>query len=120
MANRIVGVRLNPRQFKMLDAVMVSVSSDLPSSIGVTYSIVFRELLERFYSSALDDAKRSLDPDVVAAFLRSMDVWDLDLCRQLCFLADLRENGILDSFDHSDSFEEIVYHAAEVLQVEVL
>lgn len=53
----------------------------------------------------------------IAETLRNSDIWDMDSARDLCELADMA-----DEFDAADgdTFESIVFAAAEVLGVEII
>ncbi len=53
----------------------------------------------------------------IAEAIRNADEWDSDDCRELCELA-----GIEDEWDAAggETFEQVVYKAAEILGVEVL
>lgn len=52
----------------------------------------------------------------IAEKIRNKDQWDLDLCESLC-----EEAGMLDEWKESDgdSFEQVVFRAAEKLGVEI-
>ena len=52
----------------------------------------------------------------IAAKIREADTWDADNCRDLCELA-----GIADEWDAADgeTFEDVVYKAANILGVEI-
>lgn len=52
----------------------------------------------------------------IAEALRSADVWDADLARELCALA-----GMASAWEAADgdSFERVVYQAAEKLGVDI-
>ena len=52
----------------------------------------------------------------IAEKIRNMDTWDEDLCRELC-----EEAGMADEWDAADgeTFESIIWRAAEKLGVEV-
>lgn len=53
----------------------------------------------------------------IAEALRSADTWDMELARELCELA-----GMAEAFDAADgdTFESVIYTAAEKLGVEVI
>lgn len=53
----------------------------------------------------------------IAEALRSADTWDMDSARELCELA-----GMTREFDASDgeTFESVIYAAADKLGVEVI
>lgn len=53
----------------------------------------------------------------IAAAIRSMDTWDHDLCTELCELAGLEDEW--EAAD-GDTFESILYKAADVLGVELI
>lgn len=57
------------------------------------------------------------DADDVAERIRTADEWDMDDCRELCTLA-----GLEDEWAKADgeTFEQVIYKAAEILNVEVL
>lgn len=52
----------------------------------------------------------------VAAWIRESGTWDGDACRELCDLA-----GLADEWDAADgeTFEDVVYKAADILGVEI-
>lgn len=56
----------------------------------------------------------SLSDDELASEIRSLDSWDADLCRELCYRADL-----LDEWCEADAddTEKLIYTAAERLGV---
>lgn len=53
----------------------------------------------------------------LAKEIRESSVWDLDQLKELCELADMKEE-----WENSDgeTFESVVYKAAEKLKVEIL
>ena len=53
----------------------------------------------------------------IAEALRSADIWDMELARELCELA-----GMAEAFDAADgdTFESVINAAAEKLGVEVI
>jgi hypothetical protein len=53
----------------------------------------------------------------IAEAIRNADEWNPDDCRELCELA-----GIEDKWDAADgeTFEQVIYKAAEILGVEVI
>lgn len=51
---------------------------------------------------------------MLAAEINEYDYWDEIACRELCKRAELETE--LENAD-SDNFEEIIYHAAEILDV---
>ena len=53
----------------------------------------------------------------IAEAMRSADTWDISLARELCELA-----GLADAFDAADgeTFEAVIYAAADKLGVEVI
>ena len=53
----------------------------------------------------------------IAAVIRSMDTWDHDLCTELCELAGLEDEW--EAAD-GDTFESILYKAADVFGVELI
>lgn len=53
----------------------------------------------------------------IAAAIRSMDTWDHDLCTELCELAGLEDEW--EAAD-GDTFESILYKAADVFGVELI
>lgn len=57
-----------------------------------------------------------LSVEELAAEIRSLDSWDADLCRELCYRADL-----LDEWCEADAddTEKLIYKAAEKLGVEI-
>lgn len=56
----------------------------------------------------------------VAAEINALDYWDLDLCIELCKLADmLEEFEATDDEDSKESPEDVLYRAAEKLGVEI-
>lgn len=58
----------------------------------------------------------SLSDEELAAEIRSLDSWDADLCRDLCYRASL-----LDEWCDADAddAEKLIYAAAEKLGVEI-
>lgn len=61
--------------------------------------------------------KKTYIANEIAEALRSADTWDMDLARELCELADM--SAEFDAAD-GDSFESIVFAAAETLGVEII
>jgi hypothetical protein len=59
---------------------------------------------------------KNIEANKIAEALRSADTWDMDLARELCALA-----GMAEAFDAADgdTFEGVIYAAAEKLGVEV-
>lgn len=55
------------------------------------------------------------DAKEVAEKIRSNDNWDIDDCADLCYLAGIEEEWIASY----DTFESVVYKAAEILGVEI-
>lgn len=57
------------------------------------------------------------DAEDVAERIRNADEWDPDDCRELCDLA-----GLSDEWANADgnTFEQVIYKAAEILGVEVI
>ena len=53
----------------------------------------------------------------VAEEIRACDEWNLELCEELCKLA-----GLEDEWKEADgeTFEQVLYKAAEILDVEVI
>ena len=64
-----------------------------------------------------NEERKMRDTYEIADGIRNADEWDPDDCRELCELA-----GIEDEWDAADgeTFEQVVYKAAEILGVEVL
>lgn len=60
---------------------------------------------------------KNIEANKIAEALRSADTWDMDLARELCELA-----GMAEAFDAADgdTFEGVIYAAAEKLGVEVI
>ena len=52
----------------------------------------------------------------IAKEIRKSDTWDMDLLQQLCEAADL---GAEWKEADGDTFESVVYKAAEILDVEI-
>lgn len=52
----------------------------------------------------------------IASALIASDTWDMELCEKLCALAGLSEEW--DAAD-GETFESVVYKAAEILGVEI-
>lgn len=52
----------------------------------------------------------------IAKELRGQDVWSMELLEQLC-----EEAGILEEYEAADgeTFESVVYKAADILKVEI-
>ena len=68
-------------------------------------------------TSAEEGEKMNLErAEEIAAQIRAMDSWDLELCKELCELADLSEAW--EQADGED-FESALYAAAEKLGVEI-
>lgn len=61
--------------------------------------------------------KKTYIANEIAEELRNSDTWDMELARELCELADMSIE--FDAAD-GDSFESVVFAAAEVLGVEVI
>jgi hypothetical protein len=53
----------------------------------------------------------------IAEAIRNADEWDLDDCRELCELAGLSEEWAKAD---GETFEQVIYKAAEILGVEVI
>lgn len=53
----------------------------------------------------------------LAREIRRMDIWDMDMLAELCDLADMSEEWAKAD---GDTFEEVIYKAAEKLGVEVI
>ena len=53
----------------------------------------------------------------VAEKIRSMDTWDAQLCAELCELAGMSEEW---KDANGDTFERVLYSAAEKLGVEII
>ena len=64
-----------------------------------------------------DYTMKNIEATKIAESLRSADAWDMDLARELCALA-----GMAESFDAADgeTFESVIYAAADKLGVEVI
>lgn len=60
---------------------------------------------------------KNIEATKIAEALRSTDTWDMDLARELCELASMAET--FDAAD-GDTFESVIYAAAEKLGVEVI
>lgn len=60
---------------------------------------------------------KNIEATKIAEALRSTDTWDMDLARELCALA-----GMAEAFDAADgeTFESVIYAAADKLGVEVI
>lgn len=61
--------------------------------------------------------KKTCIANEIAEALRNSDIWDMEFARELCELADM--NAEFDAAD-GDSFESIVFAAAETLGVEII
>lgn len=64
-----------------------------------------------------DYIMKSIEATKIAEALRSADTWDMGLARELCALA-----GMDEAFDSADgeTFESVIYAAADKLGVEVI
>ena len=64
-----------------------------------------------------DYIMKNIEATKIAEALRSDDNWDMGLARELCALA-----GMAEEFDAADgeSFESVIYAAADKLGVEVI
>ena len=64
-----------------------------------------------------DYIMKNIEATKIAEALRSADTWNMGLARELCALA-----GIAEAFDAADgeSFESVIYAAADKLGVEVI
>lgn len=60
---------------------------------------------------------KNIEATKIAEALRSADTWDMDLAHELCELA-----GMAEAFDAADgdTYEGVIYAAAEKLGVEVI
>ena len=60
---------------------------------------------------------KNIESSKIAEALRSADTWDMDLARELCALV-----GMAEAFDAADgdTFEPVIYAAADKLGVEVI
>ena len=60
---------------------------------------------------------KSIETTKIAEALRRNDTWDMDLAHELCALA-----GMAEAFDSADgeTFEPVIYAAADKLGVEVI
>lgn len=68
-------------------------------------------------TSAEEGEKMNLErAEEIAAQIRAMESWDLELCEELCELADMSEAW--EQADGED-FESVLYAAAEKLGVEI-
>ena len=58
-----------------------------------------------------------MDKHEIAEKLRASDVWDMELAEELCALA-----GMLEEFKNADGdeFEQVIFAAADVLDVEII
>lgn len=61
--------------------------------------------------------KKTCIASEIAEALRNSDTWDMEFARELCELADM--SAEFDAAD-GDSFESIVFAAAETLGVEII
>lgn len=59
---------------------------------------------------------QQLTTEELAAEIRSLDTWDIDLSRELC-----RRAGLEDQFETAvaTDFEEVLYKASDILNVEI-
>lgn len=64
-----------------------------------------------------DYIMKNIEANKIAEALRSTDTWDMGLARELCELA-----GMAEAFDDADgeTFEPVIYAAADKLGVEVI
>ena len=64
-----------------------------------------------------DYIMKSIEATKIAEALRSADTWDMGLARELCEMA-----GMAEAFDAADgeTFESVIYAAADKLCVEVI
>ena len=64
-----------------------------------------------------DYIMKNIEANNIAEALRSADTWDMGLARELCALA-----GMEEAFDAADgeTFESVIYAAADKLGVEVI
>ena len=64
-----------------------------------------------------DYIMKNIEATKIAEALRSADTWDMGLARELCALA-----GMDDAFDAADgeTFESVIYAAADKLGVEII
>lgn len=64
-----------------------------------------------------DYIMKNIEATKISEALRSADTWDMGLARELCALA-----GMADAFDAADgeTFESVIYAAADKLGVEVI
>lgn len=64
-----------------------------------------------------DYIMKNIEATKTAEALRSADTWDMGLARELCALA-----GMAEAFDAADgeTFESVIYAAADKLGVEVI
>lgn len=62
-------------------------------------------------------ASLKVEAEIIAEKIRKNDIWDVDDCKALCDLA-----GFSDEWEAADgeTFEQVVYEAADVLGVEVV
>lgn len=60
---------------------------------------------------------KNIEATKIAEELRSTDTWDMDLAHELCALA-----GMAEAFEAADgeTFEPVIYAAADKLGVEVI
>ena len=60
---------------------------------------------------------KNIEATKIAEALRSADIWDMGLARELCEMA-----GMAEAFDAADgeAFESVIYAAADKLGVEVI
>lgn len=60
---------------------------------------------------------KNAEVEKIAEAIRAADTWDENLCKELCDAADM-----LDEWEAADgdTFESVIYKAAEKLGVEVL
>lgn len=60
---------------------------------------------------------KNIEATKIAEALRSADTWDMSLARELCEMS-----GMAEAFDAADgeSFESVIYAAADKLGVEVI
>lgn len=64
-----------------------------------------------------DYIMKNIEATNISEALRSADTWDMGLARELCALA-----GMAEAFDSADgeTFESVIYAAADKLGVEVI
>lgn len=75
------------------------------------------EALKEYYPELFEEPEEEPEEETIAARMRNSEVWDAEDCARLCELA-----GYAREWEAADgeTFEQVVYEAADVLGVEVV